>query len=199
MSSANILFFSNHCEGSKHLVALLKSENLNKYFHFVCVDNNPKVPPQVKVTPTLIIHGVPTPYVANDAFAWLAKVKQWKSNVLMQKVNTEQQKYLQNINSNLSTGNTNLLGFNQSEMNGMSDIFSFFSRNMQQECQDSFPQSYFTINNMGNDTIFTPPQEEVKITPQKQKETMVNLEKSRKLQDNEIKQNIENFKKQYDR
>lgn len=207
MSSINILFFSNNCEGSQHLVSMLNSEKLTRFFHLICTDNNPKVPPQIKVTPTLIIRGVPTPYVAGDAFAWLAKVKQWKMNVMMQKMNSAQQQYLQSVNSNLTTNDTNILGFTEAEMNGMSDMFSFFSKNLSQECQDSLPQSFFSYSNLGQENIFTPPLEDgsykisdnskCKINIEKQKEMQSNLETERRKQDELFKQNIDNFRKQY--
>ena len=208
MSSVNILFFSNHCDGSKHLISLMQSEKLIRFFHTICTDNNPKVPPQIKVTPTIIIRGIPTPYVAADAFAWFSKVKQWKINMIMKKMTTAQQQYLQSINSNLIANNSNLLGFSAAEMNGMSDIFSFFSQNMTNECQDAFPQSFFTCNNLGKENIFTPPLEtgqykindldsKYKLNAEKQKLLHSNLEAERKKQDELCKQSIDNFKKQY--
>ncbi|XWV25177.1 hypothetical protein QJ856_gp0595 [Tupanvirus deep ocean] len=206
MSSVNILFFSNHCEGSKQLLSMLESEKLTRFFHLICTDNNPNVPPQIKVTPTLIIRGIPTPYVAGDAFAWLAKVKQWKFNLMMQRMSTAQQQYLQSINNNLNTNDTKLLGFSESEMNGMSDIFSFFARDMSQECQDALPQSFFLYNMIGKEFIETKPLEDgtynvkeskCKITKDRQKEMLTNLEMARKQQDDMFKQNIDNFRKQY--
>lgn len=207
MSSVNVLFYSNHCEGSKHLLSIMQVEKLVNFFYLVCTDNNPKIPPQIKVTPTIIIRGVATPYIAADAFAWVAKVKQWKINITMQKMSTAQQQYMQNINNNLTTGNSNLLGFSDTEMNGMSDIFSFFSKNINQECQEAMPQSYFGCNNLGTENIFTPPLEDgrfktsagakYKISPTKQKELYQNLDSERKKQDELFKLNTENFIKQY--
>ena len=125
----------------------------------------------------------------------------------MQKMTDAQQLYLQSINSNLVASNTNLLGFSQAEMNGMSDIFSFFSQNMAQECQEAFPQSFFTCNNLGKENIFTPPLEDgqfkinpdgkYKINSNKHKEMHANLKAERDKQDIQIKQHMENFKKQY--
>ncbi len=207
MSTINILFYSNRCEGSKQLLSMLQTEKLIRFFHLICTDENPKIPPQIKVTPTLIIRGVPTPYVAGDAFAWLAKVKQWKMNMVMQKMSIAQQQYLQNINNNLTPDDSNLLGFSKAEMNGMSDIFSFFSKNITQECQDPFPQSYFMCDNLGKEFIDTKPLEDgtykisdrgkYRINATKQKELCSNLEMERKKQDEMFKQNIDNFVKQY--
>ena len=209
MNSINILFYSNYCEGSKQLLAMFNTEKLTRFFHLICTDNNPKVPQHITITPTIIISDVPIPYVASDAFAWLAKVKQWKMTSMMQNMNTAQQQYLQNINNNLvPTEKTSILGFSSAEMNGMSDIFSFFSKNVAQECQDSLPQSYFTCSNMGQEYIFTPPLEDgsykvkdngkYKVPMAKQKEMQNKLEEERNKQDKLFIQNIANFRKQYD-
>lgn len=203
MSGINMLFYSNKCEGSKLLLSMLNSEKLTKFFHIVCTDNNPKVPPQIKLTPTLIIRGQPTPYVAGDAFIWLARVKQWKIIMTMKKMNTMQQQYFKNINNNLSADDSNILGFSAAEMNGMSDIFSFFSRDIVQENQESFPQSYFSCANLGHENIFTPPLEDgsfkikgeakYKIDSIKQRELCKKLEQERQCQDVNIKKTIDSF------
>lgn len=207
MSAINVLFYSNFCEGSKQLISILRNENLLRFFHLVCTDNNPNVPSQIKTTPTLIIRGVDTPFVAGDAFIWLARIKQWKTNLMIQKINTAQQQYLKSINNNLVSNEQNLLGFNELEMSAMSDIFSFFSRNINQECQDSLPQSYFSYSDLGKESIFTPPledgsykineQSKYKLDAAKQKELHTKLEIDRKKQDELIRQSIENFKKHY--
>lgn len=205
MSSINILFYSNHCEGSKLLLSMLQTEKLIRFFHLMCTDNNPKVPPQIKVTPTIMIKGVPTPYVAGDAFSWLAKIKQWKMNMDIQKINVAQQQYLKNIGNNLVPDNNNILGFSELEMNSMSDIFSYFSKNISQECQDACPQSYISINDLGKESIFTPPLEdgsykiktEKNIKPNTKNDAVNNLKSIRSKQDEEFKKNIESFRKQY--
>lgn len=205
MSSVNILFYSNNCEGCKQLISMMQQEKLVRFFHLICTDNNPNIPPQIKVTPTLIIRGVPTPYIAGDAFAWLAKIKQWKIQMTMKNMSSAQQQYLQSINNNLVADKSNLLGFSQAEMSGMSDIFSFFSKKMDKECQDALPQSFFTCNNMGCENIFTPPLEDgsykindcakYKIDASKQKELQNKLESERKKQEEVFKDNIDSFVK----
>jgi len=202
MSLGNILFYSNNCDESKLLLSMMQNENLVRFFHLVCTDNNPKIPPQITVTPTLILKNLPTPYVAGDAFSWLAKIKQAKANSMLQKVNVAQQQFLQKINNNLATPeNNSILGFSQAEMNSMSDIFAFFSTDT------AFPQTYFECNNFGQESIFTPPMEDgtykvgqhtkYRITESKQKELQNAMESERKKQDEIFKQSIEGFRKQY--
>jgi hypothetical protein len=202
MSQVNILFYSNFCEGSKQLIALLESEKLTKFFHLICTDNNAeKIPPQIKCTPTLIIRGVPVPYVAADAFRWFSKVKQWKVQMLMQRLSMAQQQYLKSTNNNLITdaNNSNVLGFSTEEMGGMSDIFAYL------QSDDAMPHSYVPPNS--KDYIFTPPLEDgqykinsdgkYKINPLKQKELQTKLESERREQDKSFKENIDNFRKQF--
>lgn len=203
MSQINILFYSNNCEASKMLISLMQGENLVRFFHLFCTDNNPKVPAFITRTPTLMIRNVPTPYVASDAFVWFSKIKQWKINTMLQEVSSAQQKYLQNVNSNLVSDNSNILGFSSMEMNAMSDIFSFFSKDQKNECQEAFPQSFVTCDAVGQDKIFTPPLEDgkfkvnsdgkYKISATKHKELQESLKNEREKQDKIFDQHIKNF------
>lgn len=202
MNNINILYYSNKCEGSKLLISMLHQEKLLEFFHAVCTDNNIKVPPEIIVTPTIIIRGQPILYVAHDAFVWLAKMKQWKISMSMKKMNAMQQQYMQNISNNLEN-DANVLGYSSSEMNNASDMFSFFSRDIAQEVQEPLPQSYFSYNNIGNDKIFAPPLEDgtykvnlsakYKIDDKKQRQLCKNLEQERKKQDTDFMNNINNF------
>lgn len=205
MSSINVLFYSNFCEGSKLLVSMMMKEGLLVFFHQICTDNNPKIPRQIRVTPTIMIRGIPTPYEAGDAFSWLAKIKQWKLSLTVQNMNNAQQQYLSSINGNLTTDKLNVLGFSNAEMSGMSDIFSFFSKNISQECQEAMPQTFFSCTSMGQDNIFTPPLENgsyktselIKINENKQREMTNKLIQERNNQDLMFKKNTDNFMKQH--
>lgn len=197
MSNANICFYSASCEGSQILISLMRKEGLDKYFHFVSTDNNPNLPPQIRMTPTLIIRGIPTPYVANDAFAWLAKMKQWKINMMMQKMSQAQQQHMKNINNNLTDDKSNLLSFSPAEMEGMSDMFSYLKND------SAMPHSYFEVENIGKEYIFTPPLEngsyktrnnhQIKINEAKSKEMCRKLQTERKNQDDTFKSAIDGF------
>jgi len=201
MSSINILFFSNNCDGSKLLVSLMQTERLTEFFHMICTDNNPKIPIQIKITPTIVIRGVPTPYVAAEAFKWLAKIKQWKIHMQMQKMSAEQQQYMQHINNNLVAGDIGYIGFSKAEMEGMSDIFAYLQGN------DAMDHAQVKCDNLGNDNIFTPPLEDgsykitdnakYRIDAKKQKELQNKIKSERDKQDIFFKQAVENFKKQY--
>lgn len=191
MSNRNVLIFSNACDASKQLIVLLQNENLIKYFYLHCIDTQ-GVPQGITVTPTIIIGNIPTPFVANDAFVWFSKIKQWKLNMMMQRVSNAQQQYLQTINKNLITDN-NLLGFSRAEMEGMSDLFSYIKED------SALPQSYFTYGNLGQENIFTPPVEQNKLDSNRQKDLFNKLKSDRKKQDDMFRENINNFVKSYDK
>jgi|GEM_PF-5319996 len=195
MSSINIFFYSNSCPGSQVLNGILRNENLLRFFHQICTDNNPDIPSQITRTPTLIIRNVPTPYVAGDAFSWVTKIKQWKITAEMQKMSGAQQKYLQgmsaNLNMNINSGQ-NFMEYSQMEMGGSSDIFAYL-----QEGAPATPQSFFDCGNLGKESIFTPPTEESKIKEDKQRKLQSKLLEDRKKQDSIFKQNIDAFVKQY--
>lgn len=208
MAQYNIFFFSNNCDASRCLITQFKNEKIIDFFYQICVDNNPKIPPTITATPTLILKGNPTPYVGSNAFIWFTKIKEWKVNMMMKKLSSDQNNYLSKISNNLNTNNildsntntnSNLLGFNEMEMGSSSDIFSFFAKDMDKECENALPQSYVDYSMIGNDYIFTPPldPDNDKINSAKQKKICNDLLKTRKDQEIHIKNGIDNFRKNY--
>ena len=196
MSTINVLFFSNKCEGSQLLISMMQKERLIEFFHLICTDNNPTVPPHIKYTPTILIRGVPTPYVAGDAFSWLARIKQWKNNVTMQRMSQMQQQYMQNISTNLTSNEdsmSGLLEFSKAEMEGMSDMFAHLQND------NPLDRSFVDYRKIGTRAleIFTPPKEEDerRLGESKHKALHSKLEVDRKKQDINIKKAIDDFTK----
>lgn len=207
MSKYNILFYSNNCDASKLLLTMFEKEKLTRFFHMICTDGNIKIPKNIRYTPSLILRGNTKIYEVSEAFSWLARIKQWKNSLQIKNASDAHTKYLNQVSGNLTQDNCSLLGFSESEMNGMSDIFSFFSNNMQNECEDSLPQSYFSVDNIGKEFIFTPPLEDgsykiknnsrCKINEKEQKILYQNLKAERDQQDKLIKQYNEEFINSY--
>jgi hypothetical protein len=198
MSSINALYYSNECKGSQLLISMMQKERLTDFFHLICTDNNNNVPHHIKFTPTIIIKGVPTPYVAGDAFAWFARIKQWKNNTMMQKMSAMQQQYMKNINSNLLPNNnnmTNLLEFSKDEMEGMTDMFSHITSDV------PLDRSFVDYKKIGTKAldIFTPPKEEDgrRLGNAKHKELHSKLEVDRKKQDVVIRKAIDDFTRNF--
>lgn len=192
--SANVLFYSNNCDGSKILISMMEKENLIKYFLLICTDNNNKIPTEIKVTPTLIIKGNSNLYVAGDAFSWFAKVKQWKIQMVIQRMADGQKQYIQTNSGMNNMSESNVLGFNKTEMEGMSDMFAFILTD------ENIPHSHFDYNNIGKDNIFYVSNESkdtLKISESTQSKLTSNLEAERNKQDKIIKQQIDGFIKNY--
>uniref|UniRef100_A0A6C0LT47 Uncharacterized protein n=1 Tax=viral metagenome TaxID=1070528 RepID=A0A6C0LT47_9ZZZZ len=191
MNNVNVLFYSNHCEPSRLLLSMMNNENITRFFFLICTDNNKNIPPQITITPTIVIRGVSSPYIAGDAFVWLSKIKQWKVHRNLQKMSTMQQKYITDMNSNL-VGDNIYHGFSKEEMNGMSDMFAYLSTD------EAIQHSYFDYSKIGQENIITPPNEDEKflrINENKHKQLKNILESERYKQDEAFKQTIENFKK----
>ena len=204
MSSANILFYSNRCEPSKYLISMMNTENLLRFFYQICIDTMQNIPEHITMTPTIIIKGVPTPYAGKDAFSWLSRVKQWKNSVMIKRMNDEKQQYLKSINSNLlPESDSSILGFSPLEMSGMSDIFTYFSRNIDNERDDALPKTYFVCDNMGKEVIITPPLEggsyrvsrdsKCKMSEMQQKKLLHELKSDRENYDRQMKDNLDKF------
>lgn len=211
MSQINIFFWSKRCEGSIALKRLMENENILQYFYVYCIDPEDiaktgiKIPTNL-VTPTIMIKGNPTPYSQQDAFFWLAKIKQWKSRMMMQKMSSAQNNFLSKINNNLPNENENVIGYNKSEMGSITDSFSFYSTDINKECDDALPQSFFSVNNLGKENIFTPPLEngtykvgsnkKCKLSEEESKKLTTECQKQRNHLDNIIKEQINNFRNQ---
>jgi hypothetical protein len=145
-SNKGLFFFSSVCDMSKHLLGLFESEGLVKYFILVDVYKNPKVPPQITKTPTLVIKNIPTPFVGPEAFDWLARVKQWKMQTLMTQAN-------QQIMGAAATEKGELFGFSSAEMNSVSDNFSCFNRDIDKEYTEAMPQNYCAVDTFANSSL----------------------------------------------
>jgi len=182
MSNYNVLFFSNNCQPSKILINLLTNEKLIQYFTAICTDNNPNIPPYITITPTLIINKFNKPLVAQEAFQWVQKIKQYRINVQLQKLSMSQNQ-INSINGNLSNdSNGKLLGFNSIEMEGMSDIFALF------DIDEALPHSY---NFLGQEqTIFTAPENNTKLTNSTQKKLHDEMLKQRQIQDSQYQKEL---------
>lgn len=182
-------------------MSMMETEKLLRFFHLFCTDNG-NVPPAIKLTPTIVLKGNPTFYVAGDAFSWLARVKQWKISMQMEQLDREQRDHMSRIDGNLRVENKQYLGFSDAEMNSMSDIFSFFSKDITKACDEALPQSFQRLDTISEHTIFAPPLEGTtydvkeirKPSDHQYISDLKRLQQERKNQDNKIQQAITSFR-----
>jgi len=192
----NVLFFSNHCEGSQILLSLLQGEKLLRFFKQICTDNNPNVPTEIRVTPTLFIRGIPRPYIAGEAFAWFQKIKQWKNDTLRKRVVNTQRQQMGFDDATDSTDSNQIYGFSKDEMGGMSDMFACI------ESDTPLSHAHFDCTKMGteHDRIFyvgAKKDGEEKISESEQKGLSAKIILERQQADAMIKKQIDEFQKSY--
>lgn len=187
----NIFFYSNNSDSCKVFITLMQGEGLLRFFHQVCVDGNKDIPQGIRV-PGIMIKGMPKTFMGEEAFAWFSRVKQWRINAQMKKISSDQQKYLSNINSNLAAQEDNILGFSPVEMEGLSDMFAYL------DTDSSAVRTYYNYDKMGQGDIDIRAKiQERKMTADQTNKTTKELENQRRKQDELLKTNIDNFRKQY--
>ena len=138
-----------------------------QFFTTVCVDNNPAVPRSIRRTPAIVVRGNPKIYVAEEAFMWLARIKQQANNSRLHMMTGEQAKYLTAINGNLEMDRSDVLAYAPEEMSAVTDPYAFYSEDPRLDRNEALPQSYFPCENMGKDLILTMPLEDGSFTVSK--------------------------------
>src|SRR5271170_7407063 len=94
-----IIFYSQRCNESIFLLKLLQNENLINYFRLICVDGIiNKIPPQIKVVPTIIVAGINRPLASKEAFEWVNKMKFLKQSTSNTSSSTSSTSMIQNAN-----------------------------------------------------------------------------------------------------
>lgn len=161
----SIIFYSRRCRTCANLFKLLENEKLLNGFKLFCVDdreNKSKIPPGIKVVPTMIVPGINKPLGPKESFQFIQNYKfmQQKSSI-----NT-QNKFNQPV------------GYRNIEMGSISDSFSYTD----DQKNNAFSQSYFSIGDEAKNAIITAPENE-KINKHKQSRLMDKLKSSRSDQD----------------
>lgn len=197
----NLVFFSNHCDASKHLLFTMRNEKMLQFFTTVCVDNNPRVPKSIRRTPAIVVRGNPKIFVAEEAFMWLARIKQEANNARLRTMTGEQSKYLTAIHGNLEMDKSDVLAYAPEEMAAMTDQYAFYSEDPRLERNEALPQSYFACENMGKDMILTVPLEDgsftvskgCKLSEESMKSSAARLIAARRAEDNSLGEHLRKF------
>ena len=85
---SNILFFSNYDNQCKIFISQLQSEGLLNHFTCICKDGNTNFPKEIVYLPTIIIKNNTgtKQFIGTDAFAWLQRIKQLKTSIMMKQM-----------------------------------------------------------------------------------------------------------------
>jgi len=171
----NILYYSRVSKLCLDIIKMLDNYNLLNHFMLKCIDDMKQLPASLTRVPTLIIHGINKPLVANEAVAWFNE-----NRPFLQKQNSEfnDKKLLYNMTKNMYDTN-GPKGFSVNELDGVSDAFAYT------ETDQAQPKTFCAYGN-DSDIIVTPPKDG-KINQVIQKKLLNDIQKSIKLQDEEYK------------
>jgi hypothetical protein len=192
----NVFFWSNKSQPSVILRTMMEREGVLKYFHEICIDLAPNVPPQITETPALIVTGSFNYYVGSNAFKWFESIKQWS---IKQKMSNMSNQYAQSFNLNNTSNTSSLLCFSNAEMKGSSDSFSYYQSDKDMKTSDptkddvTAPHEYFPVAAIGTENIITPPMEKDKIKEGTHARLLRARAKEREDQDTFIKNSIKEF------
>ncbi len=182
---SNILFFSNFDNQCKLFIQHLQNEGLLNFFTCVCRDNNPNFPKEIVYLPSIIINNAngKQVFAGTDAFGWLQRIKQIKSNLIMKQMQNLTQTQINSMMGNLNMKQT-YIDYSKLEMDGITDTFTYTGDN-----DNNVPHTF--VSPKANTEIFTTPDEKEKLNAKDQKKLCDELMKNRQVQDQQIKKSIE--------
>lgn len=163
----NILFFSRKCETCINLINILRNTGFLQYFKMWCVDDDlDRIPAHITRVPTMITTNTTYPLVGPETFKWVNTMK-----FMRQKYVLETQKKIIKMNLiNMAKHKDGLVGFQQQEMNGISDPYAF--------TQKDVPMRQLYIN-VGDENAIATFEEGMKLTEVDQENKLKELESSR--------------------
>lgn len=173
-TSRHILYHSRVSELCIDLLRVLDSCGALRFFRIICIDDleASQIPPTLKRVPTMIIIGIPAPFVGKDAINWISSNK-----MLFMNNNAEYQtkKIMYNMMQNMTSGP---LCFSDTEHIGTSDNFAYTDL-------DNAQPKTFCEYGKDKDIIYTPPSEKNKMCKMEQDKNLHNVEIIRKKQEQE--------------
>jgi hypothetical protein len=180
--SPYILFYSEKCETSQHLITLLYNEGLLGNFRKFSLEKDRQFfPKSIDRVPTLIAPEVPRPLVAQEAFQWLQGIKFMRHQQMIEKnKKIAHMNMLKNMQA--QNGPNPLI---TSEMAGFSDGYAYYTDGPV-DIDNPQPKSFFGYKEEEKNAIFTHI-EMPKITQDEQAKRIQAEEANRKQQDNSFK------------
>ena len=191
MASNNILFYSNDSRPCQTLIALMRSEDLLKYFNLICVDQYPQQ--NITIVPSLIIRNSSSKIEGNDTFKWISNIKQWKHNMMLSQMSNDFISQNNLISNNLQM-NSSVLPYSANEMSGFSDDFALL------HSDNALPQAFVETDfkkKHGEDKllIFTPDSENQKLSQEAYVRLANNLQHEREKFDKDHEKKMNEYLK----
>ena len=182
MNSENILFYLSTCDTCTNLRLIMQKYNLLINFKLICIDNNKKyyINKGLQKVPSIILKGSSNIIDGGQCMNWVNNIistinannkqKMMDSYNNPYNINNMNKKeirpppLIQNNKNNQENTQKNLDGYNDIEMNGVSDNYAYRA----EDNNNPFPKNYQPKNL--NTEIFTPPIEKSKIKKNMQEE-----------------------------
>jgi hypothetical protein len=182
------LFYSTKCEECMNLWQVIKNENITKMFTPVCIDtfNSKQLETiAIKLVPAIVISSENQP---SSIFEGTMKCSQWltsftinrRRNLALQ-VN-EQRKLIQKAQAQDRIQNEGALEYNEAEMEGISDSYSYNNIELYQ------PKNFVTVGNEDHAKIVTlhTKTQENKVTTDTLKRSLDELKLTRNKEDTQF-------------
>ena len=153
-----ILFYSNHCKHSHHILQLLQQAVFYDSVKKINIESGEyKIPSSITSVPALIVPGVRYPLVGNNAFMWV-------NNALRQQQQQMQHQQQPNTN-NQNQFNYRTTNPHETQSNGNGNMNMNGQNNVQNNRQNTNNDK--KMNNKGNDGIFASHMEGISVyTPE---------------------------------
>jgi hypothetical protein len=195
------LYYSTRCEYCLNLMTIMENQGLIDMFTQHCVDNmssNDIVKLGIRTVPTLLLINTQNGqqqkgiYENEKAFNWVESVvSNRRQQMIKQAENTRKLIQVNEMKKRMKEG---LVGYCQSEVEGLSDSYAYWKDDMSKDIDSAQPKSYLPLGQDEQYSIMTIPidkKSDYKLNKNTQKQLIKDLEKTRDTQDNEIKSMME--------
>jgi len=192
-----ILFYSNKCEFCRDLMKVIQNEDLINLFQFSCVDE--MTPEKItsiglRVVPTLFIRNQQHSqmYESKDALNWIKNfIINRREHYMQMAENHRKLIMVNNIKNRMIDG---LNSYKQMESEGISDQYAYYSeKDLTTDIDLAQPKSFLPVGRDDEYGIITlqSDNDNKKMKEQEQKQKINQLLASRKVDENNIKSNME--------
>ncbi len=185
------LFYSSKCRACNELWGVITNEGITKMFVPVCLDKmSSKEMATLRITkvPAIVISGEnqqPAIYEGpQQCSAWLNTLIQNRRNNMKQHVEN-QRKLIQKNQAQARIQDGNAMGFSISEMEGVSDGYSYVDIEVHQ------PKNFVPINHEENFKIITPQCKQGKLDEYQTKQELNSIKKNRDVDNDNLKSMME--------
>ena len=198
-----IIFYSKDCQTCRNLMTIMNNQGLLNLFEYKCIDKMPLeelTRMGIDTVPTLVVvyneNGKKNNciYVGTEAFQWVNTIVMNRRKQSM--AYADQKRKLIQIDEQRKRIKTGLHEYCIDELNGVSDSYSLWNDDMNNEKDIAQPKAFQLYGQDAANNILTIPENKTakgfKVTESTQTKLVSDLLNQRKQQDNQFKNIMEN-------